>query len=168
VVCRRVRPATPRRRRVPWVLLGTVLWIGCAGDGPSGTPGAVATPTPTPVASSTYDLIQAEVFDVNCLSAGCHNAAGQAAGLILEPSVSYGDLVNVTPTNPTAGAQGLLRVTPDNPEQSYLYVKLLGPEDPRLGGRMPLGQAPLADAQIELIRSWILAGAPGPTTAPGR
>jgi hypothetical protein len=125
---------------------------------------AVPTPTPTPAPSDAYDRIQREVFDVSCLSAGCHNAASQAAGLVLDAGVSYGDLVGVVPTNSVAAARGLLRVTPGNPEQSYLYVKL-SVAGGVLGSRMPLGQRPLPADQIELVRSWILDGAPPPSAA---
>jgi hypothetical protein len=84
--------------------------------------------------------------------------------LVLDAGVSYDDLVGVTPTNPVAGAQGLLRVTPGEPEQSYLLVKLANP-GPALGSRMPLGQPPLPADEIELVRSWILDGAPAPSAA---
>ena len=141
-----------------------VTGAGCAGDGPSGGSSAVPTPTPTPAPSDAYDQIQREVFDVHCLSAGCHNATSLAGGLVLDAGVSYGELVDVVPTNPVAAAQGLLRVTPGSPEQSYLYVKLTAAGGV-LGGRMPLGQAPLAPSEIELVRSWILAGAAAPSAA---
>ena len=158
-----------RRRRAPLcaavaLVLGLAASSGCAGDGPSVDTTAVPTPTPTPGASDTYGRIQREVFDVHCLSAGCHDAAGQAAGLVLDAGVSYGDLVGVMPTNPIAAARGLLRVTPGDPEQSYLYVKLSAAGGV-LGSRMPLGQPPLPADEIELVRSWILDGAPAPNAA---
>ena len=146
------------------LVFGLAAWSGCAGDGPSVGTTAVPTPTPTPGSSDTYAQIQREVFDVHCLSAGCHNAVSPAAELVLEAGVSYDDLVDVAPTNPIAAAQGLLRVTPGAPEQSYLYVKLSAAGGV-LGSRMPLGQPPLAAAEIELVRSWIRDGAPAPSVA---
>ena len=146
------------------LVLGLAALSGCAGDGPSvGTPG-LPTPTPTPVPSNAFEQIQREVFDVHCLSAGCHDVASQEAGLVLDAGVSYEDLVDVAPTNAVAGAQGLLRVTPGDPEQSYLLVKLVNP-GPALGSRMPLGQPPLTADEIDLVRSWILDGAPASSAA---
>ena len=147
-----------------WLFAVFVACSGCAGDGPSVGATALPTPTPSPAPSNSYDQIQREVFDVHCLSAGCHGAASQAAGLVLDAGVSYDNLVDVAPTSPAAGAQGLLRVIPGDPEQSYLFVKLVNP-GPALGSRMPLGQPPLAVDQIDLVRSWILAGAPAPSAA---
>ena len=47
-------------------------------------------------------------------------------------------------------------VVPGNPEASRLYKRLLGE-----GGQlMPLGGPPLPDSQIEIVKNWILAGAP--------
>ena len=47
-------------------------------------------------------------------------------------------------------------VVPENPEASRLYKRLLGE-----GGQlMPLGGPPLPDSQIEIVKNWILAGAP--------
>ena len=169
VRCQRRRAgavADVRRRRATLcaavaLVCGLAAWSSCAGDGPTVAATAVPTPTPTPGASDTYGQIQREVFDVHCLSAGCHNAASQAAGLVLDAGVSYGDLVGVVPTNPVAATQGLLRVTAGDPEQSYLYVKLSAAGGV-LGSRMPLGQPPLPADEIELVRSWILDGAPAP------
>lgn len=52
---------------------------------------------------------------------------------------------------------GRMIVAPGQPEMSLLLQKL-GPNPP-CGVRMPLGGAPLSDAQLELVRSWIAGGA---------
>ena len=59
----------------------------------------------------------------------------------------------------------LLRVRPGRPSQSYLWHKLAGTQD-SVGGsgdRMPAlhlpGDQPLAGAEMELLRGWILDGA---------
>ena len=58
-------------------------------------------------------------------------------------------------------------VVPGNPETSRLYKRLLGE-----GGQlMPLGGPPLPDPQIEMVKNWILAGAPdwaAPPTTDGQ
>lgn len=132
-----------------------LLLYGCAGDGPP----------PAPVGGD-YDMIQQEIFNPHCLSAGCHNGTAQAGGLNLTAGVSYGDLVGVTPTNADADAAGLQRVTPFEPDNSFLLVKLTGPA-PGEGARMPQGMSPLPASDIEMIRAWIAEGAPrGGTPVP--
>ncbi len=106
-------------------------------------------------------MIQRNVFSVSCLSGGCHNAADQAGNLVLEEGVSYANLVGIVSANAVAQAAGLLRVSPGNPAASFLLIKLIGP-GPGEGSRMPLGASPLASADIEQIRTWIVAGAPAP------
>ena len=68
-------------------------------------------------------------------------------------------LVGASPLNAAARDAGMFRVDPGAPDNSYLLLKLMGPPDSSFGARMPLVGAPLTDDQIDLIRSWILAGA---------
>jgi hypothetical protein len=129
---------------------------GCAGDGPlpSGT-------------ASDFDQIQQQIFNQNCLSAGCHNAQTRAGNMNLSPGVSFDELVGHLADNPAARAEGLFRVTPFDPNNSFLMIKLTNPTTPQ-GSRMPLSAPPLSAQDIELIRSWIAEGAPpgGETPAP--
>jgi len=120
----------------------------CAGDGPppSGT-------------GSAFDQIQQQIFDRNCLSAGCHNAQSRAGNMNLSPGASYDQLVGVLPDNPTARQEGFLRVDPLRSDNSFILQKLLGPGVGE-GSRMPLGQDPLSPADIQMITAWIDAGAP--------
>ncbi|MCB9546812.1 MAG: Ig-like domain-containing protein [Myxococcales bacterium] len=53
---------------------------------------------------------------------------------------------------------GRRRVMADAPERSYLVEKIAA-RTPGFGGRMPLGQAPLAAEDAALIIRWIVAGA---------
>jgi hypothetical protein len=121
---------------------------GCAGDGPPPSGGG-----------SAFDQIQQQIFNPNCLSAGCHNAQSRAGNMNLSPGASYDQLVNVTPDNPVARQEGFLRVEPLRPDNSFILTKLLGP-GPGEGSRMPLGQDPLSSADIQMINAWIEAGAP--------
>lgn len=125
-----------------------LLLYGCAGDGSAPV-----------VSGGAFDVVQQEVFNPNCLSAGCHNSTAQAGGLNLSEGMSYGELVDVDPTNAVAEADGLLRVTPFAPGDSFLLVKLTAPGAGE-GGRMPLGASALPPDQIEMIRAWIADGAP--------
>src|SRR5215471_15223197 len=146
----------PSRRPSCWtVLIALALLWGCAGEGP-----------PPETSGGQFDDIQRNIFDVHCLSAGCHNAQDQGGGMNLSDGVSYDQLVNVVPQNPVAAADGLKRVVPLVPATSFLLIKLNGPA-PGEGSRMPLGMTALSPSDIQSIQEWILAGAPrGGTPAP--
>ena len=141
-----------RLRGAAAALLGALALAGCAGDG-----GA-----PVPI-EGWFNQIQAQVFNPSCLSAGCHNATNVAGGLNLSPGASYDALVNVLSDNPVARAEGLLRVEPFDIATSFLLIKVTAPGAGE-GGRMPLGMPPLSSADIELMRTWILEGAPPAVT----
>ena len=101
--------------------------------------------------NSDFQEIQDTVFTPICTQ--CHIGASAPHGLRLDAANSYALLVNVASDEvPT-----LLRVNPGNPDQSYIVQKIEG--HAAVGGRMPLGQAPLPQDRIDLIRSWIAAGA---------
>lgn len=143
------RPAT---RALVWVLLAGLL-AGCAGEGePTGGGGGGGT--------GDFATMQSEVFNRSCVQAACHDAATRQGNLDLTAAASYVNLVGTEPQNPVARDAGLLRVTPGSPEASFLLRKLTGDLEPGEGAPMPLLGSPLPPAQIELIRSWIAAGAP--------
>lgn len=98
------------------------------------------------------------VFSPTCLGIGCHNSVDRSGNMVLEPAFAFDNLVGVTPDNPAARSEGLLRVDPGRPENSFILLKLEGPE-PRFGSRMPLLGDPLPPEQIQLIRDWITQGA---------
>lgn len=89
-----------------------------------------------------------------------------SGGLVLVEGQSYANLLTVTPSglvgvppqNAAALNAGLLRVDPGHPDNSFLVIKLAGPP-PIEGGQMPLGKPALSDAQMQLVRDWISAGA---------
>jgi hypothetical protein len=151
--CRRVRLTR-------WVTLAALgVAYGCAGNG-----------VPVSDSGGQFDEIQRTIFDQHCLSAGCHNAQSLAGNMNLSPGASYDQLVNVAPDNPVASSQGLQRVTPFNPNNSFLLIKVTQP-GPGEGSMMPMGMNPLSPSDIDMIRAWIVAGAPrgstpGPTGSP--
>ncbi|MGH7788670.1 MAG: hypothetical protein ACRERC_17505 [Candidatus Binatia bacterium] len=149
---RRARSGARATRGLGVLALAATL-AGCAGDGPpqSGSGGA-------------FDQLQTEVFNPNCLSAGCHNAQNQAGGLNLSAGSSYDDLVDVASENVVAQANGWPRVEPFDPDSSFLLIKVTDPGTGQ-GTRMPQGAAALAPAQINMIREWIADGAPRGGTA---
>lgn len=92
------------------------------------------------------------VLTPNCTS--CHAGPNAPQGLRLDAGNSFAMLVNV----PSTEVPTLLRVAPGDPQNSYLVQKIDGTTT-IVGGRMPLGRAPLPQASIDLVRSWIAAGA---------
>lgn len=85
----------------------------------------------------------------------CHLSGSAQAGLVLHPN-GYANLVGVKATQ-----SPLNRIAPGDPENSYLYRKLAGTQLTAggEGERMPFGETPLTDAQLDLFRRWIAEGA---------
>jgi hypothetical protein len=108
---------------------------------------------------ATFATLQEKVFRPFCSTASCHGAAA-AGGLDLTPEVAYGNLVGVSAANPAAQDAGLLLVTPGDPGRSFLFSKLTGTLGPGQGLVMPRVGALIPSKQIELVRRWIIAGAP--------
>ena len=100
------------------------------------------------------------MFEPSCNS--CHVGATAPLGLRLDAANAYAMLVGVA----SVQEPSLLRVDPGSPDDSYLIRKLEGTAS--TGGQMPLGAAPLPQADIDVIRQWITDGAqppPGPAPA---
>lgn len=122
--------------------------------------GCPATPTPTDTPAPTLEYIQQTIFAPRCAIAACHDRAVASGGLTLtDAATSHDALVGVAPSVEAARLAGLKRVDPGHPDTSFLLVKLEGPP-PGQGQRMPLVGEPLSPSEIDLIRAWILAGAP--------
>ena len=128
------------------LLAGLALLPGCSDEGVTPPP-----PSDQPVSFSTD--IQ-PIFDARCVV--CHQPGGQAFFLSLLVGESYDNLVNADSfiyTDPQA-----TRVVPVDPDVSVLYNKVA--DTGQYGGIMPQPPStPLAPAQIELIRLWIVQGA---------
>lgn len=116
-----------------------------------------------------------------CSIASCHGSSG-VADLSLTASANLRDtLVGV----PACEVPGMNLVEPGDPERSWLWIKLTGKmtsaqngdleADPSwgepgkgcgaigFGKRMPrVAPYSLSQAQLDQVRAWILAGAPGP------
>ena len=82
------------------------------------------------------------IFEQNCLN--CHGPEGAYRDVLL---MEHDLLIE-------AGT-----VIPGSPDASDLYKRLLGPTEDG-GLQMPLGTEPLLAQSIDIIRRWILAGAP--------
>jgi len=108
-----------------------------------------------PVPSFAADI--QPILHPTCTATNCHGGSFPQEGLDLRPASAYGQLVN----RPSSQLPALLRVEPGNADNSYFYRKLLPCNPPNCGGsRMPRNLPPLPVAQIDLVRDWILGGAP--------
>jgi hypothetical protein len=118
---------------------------------------------PTPNLEPTFSSISQDIFQAvdssgRAACTQCHTTAGSrfTAGLNLEPSVAYANLVGVASTE----RPNLLRVAPGDPDGSYLIHKLEGRAG-IVGERMPRTSGPfLTEGQMLVIRRWIELGAP--------
>ncbi len=97
------------------------------------------------------------IFTGNCAFSGCHAGSSPAQGMNLGADQAFSSVVNV----PARELPGMNRVTPNQPDDSYLVHKVQGTHLAAggSGSRMPLGRSPLSQADIDLIRAWIQAGA---------
>ncbi len=118
-------------------------------------------------AQSTLEDITA-LFNAQCTFSGCHNSTSNAGNMTLDggPSEVYSQLVGQNPTNPQAAGRGLKRVDPGLPHNSYLINKIARnswddyyPLQPGEGNPMPATTS-LSHEEMELVRQWVLFGAP--------
>src|SRR5690349_24349825 len=147
-----------KRRLIGGLLAAVPLLMSCGGSGEgldeNGRPGNGSSgSTLTPDLAS----IQEHVFTPICTT--CHTGASAPLGFRLDADAAFAMLVNA----PSAEVPALKRVAPGNPDQSYIIQKMEG--HAAVGGQMPLGQAPLPQATINVIRQWITNGAPASAAA---
>jgi hypothetical protein len=117
--------------------------------------------------TNTYDQVYS-IFQAKCAS--CHNAsvnANLSMNFNAPAATLYSQLVNKIPINPAAKARGDKRVDAGYPHRSFLLRKCnnnLDPDNGIYAGEgdvMPPAPAPgLSKQEVELIRQWILKGAP--------
>jgi hypothetical protein len=108
----------------------------------------------TPAAPSLA-AVQERIFSPSCARSGCHAGGGAAFGLDLSEGLSYGSIVGVR----SREVPLLYLVRPGEPDASYLVMKVRG-DSGIVGMPMPMGGAPIADADLTLLEEWIAAGAP--------
>ncbi|MCU0394205.1 MAG: hypothetical protein MUE81_24105 [Thermoflexibacter sp.] len=72
----------------------------------------------------SFQVIQNQIFEKNCATSGCHASKTDGSfkqhGLVLEKSVAFTNLINISPNNPNAKSDGMLRVKPFKADQSFL------------------------------------------------
>ena len=133
-------------------LLGVLLMIGiggCSSDdsptSPDGSTGRIIKDDPS-FASDIQDI-----FNRNCTSSICHGST-KSADLDLRSGTAHSQLVGVTATTEPIG-----RVISGDANGSYLIIKLEGRQS--AGDRMPRGQSPLDNIDLQNIKNWINQGA---------
>lgn len=135
------------RRTWPWgAALALVFLIGCSDEG---APLAVGTGDPPAV--NDYESAVQSIWNRSCGPA-CHGVGGNG-GLDLRPGESHGNLVGVVSL-----AYGAPRIVSGDPAASVLFNKIT--DTGLYGGSMPAAGPALTTVDIEMIRAWIVGGAP--------
>lgn len=116
--------------------------------------------------TSTYSQVH-HLLETHCAGSSCHSGVTSTFNVTLNDSAFYTNIVNATPVNPAAAAKGDKLIKPGSVVKSFLLRKLshgmnvpLSLTQPQEGNYMPDGGQALKDHEFELIRQWILRGAP--------
>jgi hypothetical protein len=126
------------------------LVIACAGDGTD--PGNGNGGGDPSLSGDVQPILSA-----NCAVSGCHVGTSPQQGMNLSSGQTHSNTVDVASNE----VPGMDRIEPGQPDQSYLVHKIQGTQGSvgGTGGRMPLGRTPLTQAQVDIIRAWVTAGA---------
>ncbi|MFQ5705012.1 MAG: hypothetical protein ACE5HT_13455 [Gemmatimonadales bacterium] len=97
------------------------------------------------------------IFTARCALSECHAGSAPVQDMSLEPGKAFADIVNVESNVAT-----LKRIRPFLPDSSYLVHKIQGTQTTvgGSGARMPLRNCCLSQDEIDVIRTWVKAGAP--------
>jgi hypothetical protein len=149
----------------------TIVWAsgvaGCGSDGSTGgtslqsSAGGTGTQmsnAPAAKFSDIYAMAFPAMTNPRCEF--CHSMPPSDVGngklhMGSDPATAYAALVGKVSVS--AFCMGRTIVDPGHPETSLMYLKLS--PNPPCGNRMPLGGTPFTDVQLEMVRSWIAAGA---------
>jgi len=115
--------------------------------------------------ANTFDRVYS-ILQTNC--AQCHSNGGSATvswDMGDSKATAYASIFETTPNNQMAANAGYKMIEPGYSRRSYLFKKIntldagfqLHAEE---GGLMPFYSNALADAEQEIIRQWIVNGAP--------
>jgi hypothetical protein len=115
--------------------------LSCKGTAPTGPDGSPSTII-FPVKGVSYGAQVQPLFNQACNPAGCHDAGQHQSQLDL---TTYDQAVLALPGVVVAG----------KPDASTLVLRIQG----SVGARMPPGNYPLNQNQINGIRTWIVEGA---------
>lgn len=116
-------------------------------------------------AQETFEMIHS-LLQTRCAGNGCHNGTSATFDVTQSSADLYADLVNADPINPTALGKSNKLIKPGYPTRSFLLRKVAHGLSDVLeleqaeGNDMPSAGGALADQEVELIRQWIIFGAP--------
>ncbi len=123
-------------------------------------PGCSSSSSGPPAATLTqiYPLIFPPTTKAQCNQ--CHSNPANDVGngklsMGADQAAAYASLVGKASASSKCGGKPL--VTPGDPENSLFYQKMTA--NPPCGGHMPLGGDPLTAEQLDMVHSWIAAGA---------
>ena len=139
--------------------LAAALCLAATGCGGGGSDGAGGTASSAPAKfSAIYPLIFPPKTTARCEF--CHSLpANEVSNGKLhvgsDQETAYQALFGQTSVSTRCTGKTL--VVPNEPDKSLFLQKLL--PSPPCGNRMPLGGAVLSDDVLEMVRSWIAAGA---------
>ena len=152
-------------------LLFMALAVGCSSEpsSPSTTADAGTDTTETvededtgtpsedaPATEATWADVYTKVLATRCSGGYCHGGGSGGWTFSDDRAATYAQLVG-----PSSGScTGLKKVEPGQPEKSSLYVKMRGSFAGVCSGyKMPSSGGSATAAQLEMVRSWIAAGA---------
>ena len=108
-----------------------------------------------------------QLLNTRCTNYACHDGNTATFNALLPADSLYATLINVLPVNPAAASNYNKLVAPGDVQKSFLLRKVahgisdgLKLNQPSEGLDMPNGLPALKNFEIELVRQWILFGAP--------
>jgi len=141
--------------------LGSVLFaLGCSGTNSKSSPSTTdAGGDSGPPA--TWTQVYTTVIAQRC--SPCHTTAsgiGVDIGKLdmTSQATAFKNLVNVAAAGAECGGKGT-RVVPGMKDMSIMYLKVSLDDPSPCGEKMPLGGPSLAQSEVDMIDTWITAGA---------
>ena len=141
------------------ILVSAALTAACSSTSSSSTPKVDAGTDAGPPA--TFTQVYTNVIAKRCV--GCHTTPtgiGIVDGKLdmTTQATAYTNLVNAQAAGAACATKGV-RITPGKPDSSVMYLKVSLDDAAPCGAKMPLGGPPLAQADADMIESWINGGA---------
>jgi hypothetical protein len=111
--------------------------------------------------AATFTQVYTTVIANRCMP--CHTTAtgiGVTQGRLdmTSQSAAFANLVNVAAAGVQCAGRGT-RVVPGMPASSILFLKVSLNDPAPCGAKMPLGLPSLPQSEVDMISSWITAGA---------
>jgi hypothetical protein len=109
-----------------------------------------------PTTGATFNDVYTKILKGSCGGGYCHGSTAGGWTVKSDAAGTYAELVGPS----SSACSGLKKVEPGQPEKSSLYLKVRGMfAGVCTGSKMPSGGGSLSSTQVEMIRSWIAAGA---------